>query len=121
MGMALLSQQREQEAIPYYQEAADIFMKLGDPYNEVHARRGLYESLWRQNPDEAKHQLDRFNDLKDSIYSNTSAEKLAKYNAEFGNDWLQIENHEQRRAKLLAIVAATAIMAKLNNAFFIIS
>lgn len=106
MGMALLSQQREGEAVPYYQEAADIFMKLGDPYNEVHARRGLYESLWKQNPDEAKHQLDRFNDLKDSIYSNTSAERLAKYNAEFGNDWLQIENHEQRRAKLWAITAA---------------
>ncbi|MBR1447945.1 MAG: tetratricopeptide repeat protein [Prevotella sp.] len=89
MGMALLSQQREGEAIAYYQEAADIFTNLGDPYNEVHARRGLYESLWKQNPDEAKKQLDRFNDLKDSIYSNTSAERLAKYNAEFGNDWLQ--------------------------------
>lgn len=45
LGMALLSQGREQEAIPYYQEAADIFMKLGNPYNEIHARRGLYESL----------------------------------------------------------------------------
>lgn len=106
MGMALLSQQREAEAVPYYQEAADIFMQLGDPYNEVHARRGLYESLWKSNPDEAKHQFDRFNDLKDSIYNNVSAEKLARYNAEFGNDWLQIENHEQRQAKFWAMVAA---------------
>ena len=111
MGMALLSQQREGEAIPYYKEAADIFLQLGDPYNEVHARRGLYESLWKQNPDEAKKQLDRFNNLKDSIYSNTSAERLAKYNAEFGNDWLQLENHEQRRAKLWAIMAAVAAIA----------
>lgn len=109
MGMALLSQQREKEALPYYQEAANIFMQLGDPYNEVHARRGLYESLWKSNPDEAKHQLDRFNDLKDSIYSKTSAETLARYNAEFGNDWLQIENHEQRRAKLWAIAIAIAL------------
>ena len=106
LGMALLSQKREQEAIPYYKEAADIFQQLGDPYNEVHARRGLYESLWKQNPDEAKTQLDRFNDLKDSIYSMTSADKLAKYNAEFGNDWLQIENHSQRQAKLWAVYAA---------------
>ena len=106
LGMALLSQKREQEAVPYYREAADIFQQLGDPYNEVHARRGLYESLWKQNPDEAKLQLDRFNDLKDSIYNNVSADKLAKYNAEFGNDWLQIENHEQRKAKLWAILAA---------------
>ena len=106
LGMALLSQHREQEAVPYYREAADIFQQLGDPYNEVHARRGLYESLWKENPDEAKFQLDRFNDLKDSIYNNVSADKLAKYNAEFGNDWLQIENHEQRQAKWWAIVAA---------------
>jgi AraC-like DNA-binding protein len=106
LGMALLSQQREQEAVPYYQEAADIFQQMGDPYNEVHSRRGLYETLWKQNPDEAKRQLDRFNDLKDSIYNNVSADKLAKYNAEFGNDWLQIENHEQRQAKWWAIVTA---------------
>jgi AraC-like DNA-binding protein len=106
LGMALLSQKREQEAVPYYQEAVDIFQQLGDPYNEVHARRGLYESLWKQNPDEAKLQLDRFNDLKDSIYNNVSADKLAKYNAEFGNDWLRIENHEQRQAKWWAILAA---------------
>jgi AraC-like DNA-binding protein len=113
MGMALFSQKREQEAVTYYQEAADIFQQLGDPYNEVHARRGLYESLWKENPDEAKRQLERFNDLKDSIYNNVSADKLAKYNAEFGNDWLQIENHEQRRAKYWAIVAAviTTILA----------
>ncbi|MBR1463249.1 MAG: tetratricopeptide repeat protein [Prevotella sp.] len=39
MGMALLSQQREQEALPYYREAADIFSEMGDIYNEVHARR----------------------------------------------------------------------------------
>ena len=106
MGMAQYALKHETKAIEYYREAADIFMTLGDPYNEIHARKGLYEALWKQNPDEAKRQLDRFTSLKDSIYSNTTAERLAKYNAEFGNDWLQIENHEQRRAKLWAILAA---------------
>ena len=106
MGMAQYALKHETKAIEYYREAADIFMTLGDPYNEIHARKGLYEVLWKQNPDEAKRQLDRFTSLKDSIYSNTTAERLAKYNAEFGNDWLQIENHEQRRAKLWAILAA---------------
>lgn len=110
MGMALLSQQREHEAVSYFREAADIFMQLGDPYNEVHARRGLYESLWKQDPDEAKRQLDRFNELKDSIYNNVSADKLAMYNAEFGNDWLKLENHAERRAKLWAIAIAVLAM-----------
>lgn len=106
MGMAQYSMKHVGEAIEYYREAADIFMALGDPYNEIHARKGLYEALWSQDADEAKQQLERFTSLKDSIYSNTSAENLAKYNAQFGNDWLQVENHEQRLAKLWAIVAA---------------
>ena len=106
MGMAQYNMKHDAEAIKYYREAGDIFMALNDPYNEIHARKGLYEALWKKDPDEAKVQLDRFTSLKDSIYSNTSADKLAKYNAEFGNEWLQLENHEQRRAKLWAIIAA---------------
>lgn len=113
MGMAQYKLHHEAEAIAYYREAADLFMALGDPYNEVHARKGLYEALWKLDPDEAKRQLDRFTTLKDSIYNNTSAENLAKYNAAFGNDWLKIENHAQRRAKLCAIAIAivTALLA----------
>ena len=106
MGMAQYALNHETEAIEYYRQAADIFQQLDDPYNEIHARKGLYEALWKQDPDEAKTQLDRFTSLKDSIYNNTSADKLAKYNAEFGNDWLQIENHQQRKAKQIAILAA---------------
>ena len=109
LGMAVLSQDREKEATPYYQEAISIFRELGDPYNEVHAHRGLYECLWKHDPAEARRSLKRFSDLKDSLYNNVSAEALAKYNAEFGNDWLQIENHEQRRAKTWAIVLAVII------------
>ncbi len=111
MGMTMLSQDREQEATLYYQEAADIFQQMGDPYNEVHALRGLYECLWKHDPSRARHCLKRFETLKDSLYNNVSAEKLAKYNAEFGNDWLQIENHEQRRAKQWAIAIAIALAA----------
>ncbi|MBR1520931.1 MAG: tetratricopeptide repeat protein [Bacteroidaceae bacterium] len=113
MGMTLFSQQREAEAVPYYREAAEIFQSMGDIYNEVHARKGLYESLWESDPEEAKQHLDRFNTLKDSIYNNTSAESLARYNAEFGNDWLQLENHAERTAKQQAIIAGICVTAIL--------
>ena len=109
MGMTVLSQDREREAALYYREAAALFQQLDDPYNEVQAQRGLYECLWKNEPAEARRCLKRFEVLKDSIYNNVSAEKLARYNAEFGNGWLQIENHEQRRAKLWAIAAAVVI------------
>lgn len=113
MGMTVLSQDREKEATLYYREAAAIFQQMDDPYNEVQALRGLYECLWKHDPAEARRCLKRFEVLKDSIYNNVSAETLAKYNAEFGNDWLQIENHEQRRAKqwAIALMVVIAIVA----------
>jgi AraC-like DNA-binding protein len=109
LGMAVLSQDREVEATPYFQEAIKIFQELGDPYNEVQAHRGLYECLWKHDPAEARRCLKRFSDLKDSLYNNMSAEALAKYNAEFGNDWLQIENKEERREKWWAIGLAVTV------------
>ena len=113
MGMALHCQKREAEAIPYYREAAEIFLKMGDKTNEMHSRRGLYESLWSSNPDSAKIELERFNDLKDSLYNNASAESLARYNAEFGNNQLQKENEAERVAKrnsrIIGICVALAL------------
>jgi len=112
MGMALLSQDRDEEAARYYSEAAEIFSEMGDIYNEVHARRGLYEALWTLDPDEAKRNLDRFDYLKDSLYSISSAEMLAKYNAEFGADELRAESRAERQGRRLAtlLVVILAIL-----------
>ena len=106
MGMALFSQKREQEAVNYFREAAGIFVKTGDLGNELHARRGLYESLWHSNPDSAKLELDRFDFLKDSLYSHASAQSLARFNAELENDWLKQENAAQRSRTTYIIIGA---------------
>ena len=113
MGKALLAQKREREAIPYYREAAAIFVESGDIANEMHSRRGLYESLWHSNPDSAKVELDRFDLLKDSLYSTANAETLARLNAEFGVDELQKENESQKQATLYIILASLLIAALL--------
>ena len=113
MGMALLSQERPLEAIPYYREAADLFVRMGDKHNEMHARKGLYESFWSQYPDSAKMELDRFNDLKDTLYNQATAESLARYNAEFGSDWLQQENEIQRARTRVAILCGIGGMLLL--------
>ena len=110
LGMALLSQERQQEAIPYYQEAAKLFSMMGDLYNEMHAHRGLYESYWKLNPDSAKAELDRFDLLKDSLYTHSTAESLARYNAEFGNDQLQQENADIRTAHRTTIIIAVIVL-----------
>lgn len=112
MGMALVGQNRDNEAVDYYRKAADIFVAIGDRGNEMHSRKGLYESLWSSNPDSAKIELNRFNDLKDSLYNLTSAESLARYNAEFGTDWLQHEN-ELQKAKIQKIIIWGSILLVL--------
>lgn len=113
LGMSLLCQERQQEAIPYYQEAAMLFSKMGDLYNEIHSNRGLYESYWKLNPDSAKIALDRFDLLKDSLYKQSTAESLARYNAEFDNDQLLQENEEVRAAHQRTIVLAIIVILLL--------
>lgn len=117
MGMAILQQYREQDALPYFQEAADIFMEMGDLGNEMHSRRGLYECLRKTDSDAAHCEIERFDLLKDSLYSHATAESLARFNAEFGADWLKRENSEQRRQMwiiagcclLLAVLLAVGV------------
>jgi AraC-like DNA-binding protein len=110
LGMSLLCQKREREAIPYYQEAAALFSKMGDLYNEIHSHRGLYESYWTINPDSAKKELDYFDLLKDSLYTHATADALSRYNAEFGNDQLQQENEEARQQHRYFIGAIIVIL-----------
>jgi len=48
---------------------------------------------------------------------------LARYNAEFGNDWLQVENHAERQARQRAIVIGVVIallLAALTAAVWIV-
>lgn len=121
LGMSLLSQKRQREAIPYYKEAAELFSKMGDLYNEIHSHRGLYESYWTLNPDSAKIELDRFDLLKDSLYTHATADALARYNAEFGNEQLQQENESERAAHRRSIlIAAVLILLVAATAWYIV-
>ena len=106
MGMALLSQERPAEALPYYREAAQIFHQLHDTYNELHAQKGIYESLWDTNPDSARTELERFNNLRDSLYNNATAESLARFKAEFETEQLRSENEAERQSKHRVMVTA---------------
>ena len=112
-GMALLGLNRNAEAVPCFREAAAILHQIGDKYNEMHSRKGLYESLWDLQPDSARQELQRFNALRDTLFNHASAQSLARYQAEFGNDWLREENDAERAAKRRAIWAAVGIALAL--------
>ena len=116
LGTCLIWQKRNDEAYPYYREACDLLVKMGDPINEMYSRRGLCLSLWESDPDSARSELNRFNFLKDSLYTSESAEALARMNAEFGNDQLTMENEQVRNARTRDHILAVALLILLGVA-----
>lgn len=110
LGFVLIALDRHAEAIPLFSEAASLLADMGDLYNCLHSHRGLYESYWSINPDSARIELTRFNTLRDSLYSTATAETLARYTAEFGNEQLQIENENIRDAHRRDIFIGIAII-----------
>ena len=101
----------ERRAVPYLREAVSLCHEMGNPYNEMHARDGLYQALWTINPDSARLELERFDLLKDSLYNNGAADLLARYNAEFGNTRLAEENTNVRRSRTIILIVCIALLA----------
>lgn len=120
MGMTQLCQERDAEAVAYFRLAANVLQEIGDKGNEMHSRKGLYEGLWSSNPDSARIELERFNELKDSLYNIASAESLARYNAEFGTDWLQHENEQQKARTRKIIVFGLVLLILIAMAVWLL-
>ena len=116
-GQALLDMSKDaasdaaqQRAASYFRESARLCREMDNPYNEMQARRGLYQALWTLNPDSARIELEAFNLLKDSLYNQASAETLARYNAEFGLDELQEQNSSVRRSRIYIIIIGIILL-----------
>lgn len=100
----------QRRAVAYFRESVRLCREMANPYNEMQARRGLYQALWTLHPDSARIELEVFNLLKDSLYNQASAETLARYNAEFGVDELQEQNTSMRRSRTYIIIIAIVLL-----------
>ena len=109
LGDILASEDKNDEAAACYLEAAMLFLKQGDKYNELHAREGLYRATKATSPNEAMMHLERAKLLQDSIYQQETGEALSKYNAIYFNDILQKEKERTERRE--RIILATAIVS----------
>ena len=103
--------QLERQAVTYLREAVALCHEMGNPYNEMHARDGLYQALWTISPDSARMELERFDLLRDSLYNNGAADLLARYNAEFGNTRLTEENTKAHRSRAIIFIICVAVWA----------
>ena len=112
MGDILASEGKDAEAAQCYRDAAALFLKQGDKYNELHAREGLYKVTKSSSPNESMMHLERSNQLRDSIYNSATEDAIGKYNAVYYNDILREEKERAEREKRL-ILTITMIAAIL--------
>lgn len=114
MGGVMLAEKDAENAVKYYTEAANIFVTLKDFYNESHARLGLYNAYKERDPQAALEAMERYKELKDSIYDSETAESLGRYSAEYANEELLLENASERSSKrqifLIALISIIALL-----------
>lgn len=111
MGIALHGLGRADEALQCLYEAIDICQKIGNLVNETYAQREVYEILFRDNPEEARLHLARYHQLKDSLYSQATAEQIARFNAEFRLDEYAVENSRlKQHDKIFAIISVVVVL-----------
>ncbi|MBQ9339701.1 MAG: tetratricopeptide repeat protein [Paludibacteraceae bacterium] len=96
-GQAASGMGRQGEAVEYLGEAIVICQRIGNPYNEAYAQRAIYNILYKSDPEAARAHLERYHQLKDSLYSHATAAQLARFNAEFGRDELEKEKEQLTR------------------------
>lgn len=121
LGICLIHQHKHADAIPHLRQAAQMFEQMGDLYNLTHSHQALYNAYWDINSDSARIELERFNALRDSLYSTATAESLARFKAEFDTDQLAAENEQIRAAHRRDICIAIAIVAVLIIAGVVIA
>ena len=111
MGDILATEGKDTEAADYYRQAAGLFLKQGDMYNELHAREGLYKVTKATAPNEAMLHLERSKLLHDSIYRHETAEAISRYNVLYHNDRLQQAKEQAERRQ--RVILATSITLSL--------
>lgn len=102
---------RSEEALTDLYEAIDICRRIGNPVNEAYAQREVDEILFKTKPEEARQHLERYHELKDSLYSKSTAEQIARFEAEFKLGEFEQENSRlKRKDKIYAIMAVIIIL-----------
>ena len=113
MGHVLNITGRHQQAATYYGNALKIFQEKKDIYNESKSRYGLYESLRNSNPSEALVHLQKYTELKDSLYQRDLERSLSQYSAKYQNEELQMQNDREKEKSRMILLIGLLLVAML--------
>ena len=110
MGLLLHREKNDSAAVKYLNEALAIFQEQKDLYNESQSHKALYNVLREGSPELAMQHIDRFNELRDSLYDHNTGELLSKYAAEYGNAELLQQQEEEHNAHTRDILIAVLVL-----------
>ena len=111
MGLLQHGEGNDSAAVSCLSEALEIFTRQHDLYNESHSRKGLYEALRASDPQAAMAHIDRYNELKDSLYDHETGELLSQYAAQYGYDELQQQTQAALSQRNLYIIIGMVLIA----------
>lgn len=104
-------------AIKDYNTAVELCQKIGNLYNEAKAHAGLYHALRHSAPKQAMQHIDRYNDIKDSLYKIDTSIALADFDAQYDNNALKDRIREQddalnsmRKQTVAAVVVVVVVV-----------
>ncbi len=100
-------------AAEYYQKSLDISTERRDLYSESKSRLGMYEALKESNPREALSHLNRYAELKDTLYQQDMKNALQEYDAKFRNEELAMQNRQEKIEKQQILIVAIAVVSIL--------
>ena len=109
LGLIAIKQQRHEEAANYFRQAENILRQIGDRYNQCNALHGLYDALYKTNPDEAKHYHDLFIQIQDSLYHSDVTKAMGNYHAHYRNSELSERNEQAKRTNHYILFTAVAV------------
>ena len=121
MGALLNKRGDYRQAERYFRGALVILTERKDLYNESKARYGLYEALKATNQAEAIQHLQRYTDIKDTLYHHNLEEMLSRYNAKYKNEELIVQNErEQAHARVVLVIAALIVVILISLLAFLL-
>ncbi|MGN1173568.1 MAG: tetratricopeptide repeat protein, partial [Muribaculaceae bacterium] len=97
-------------AAEYYQKSLDISTERRDLYSESKSRLGMYEALKDSNPREALSHLNRYAELKDTLYQQDMKNAIQEYDARFRNEELAMQNRQEKIEKQQILIVAITVV-----------
>ena len=110
------------EAKNHFLAAADIFRVQGDKYGEMKAVKNAYDAVKDLTANDRLTLLERYNELRDTIYRTETTDALNRYNAEYGLDQLQAERErsltQNRRYMILTAITIVLLLCFIFSLWY---